>query len=86
MGLADHEALKMRSDALGILSYYYEFENGNDAHVMKSYEEDRGRMLFDVFYKRDGKEHKTMRMSKDDVLLLLDDLEEGGEACETCRI
>ena len=86
MGLADHEALQSASDALGILSYYYEFENSNDAHVMKSYEEDRGRMLFDVFYKRDGKEHKMMRMSKDDVFLLLDDLEEGGEACETCRI
>lgn len=86
MGLVDHKALQWASDALGRLSYYYEFENGNVAHVTKSYEEDRGRMLFDVFYKIDGKEHKMMRMSKDDVLLLLDHLDEGGEACETCRI
>lgn len=86
MGLADHKALKMRSDAVGILSYYYEFENGNDAHVMRSYEEDRGRPLYDIFYKRNDEGHKMLGVLKDDVLLLLDDLDEGGEACETCRI
>jgi hypothetical protein len=86
MGLVDHKALQWASDALGRLSYYYEFENGNEAHVMRSYEEDRGRPLYDVFYKLNDESHKMLGVLKDDVLLLLDDLDEGGEACETCRI
>lgn len=53
MRLIEHKALQWANGVLGVLSYYYEFDNGNTAHVTHTYEEDdRGRMLFNVFYNR----------------------------------
>lgn len=86
MSLASHRALKYTSDMFGGLTYYYEFTNGNHAHIMKRYNEYKGRLLYDAFYTREGESHKMLGIKKDDVLLLLDHLDKDGEACGIVRI
>lgn len=86
MSLASHSALNYTSDMFGYLTYYYVFKNGSEANVVRHSEDEHGRLIYDVFYTRKGESHKMLRLYKDSVLLLLDDLDKEGEACGTVRV
>ncbi|MGX7390936.1 hypothetical protein [Dolosigranulum pigrum] len=88
MSLAGHSALNYTSDTLGCLTYYYVFKNGSEANVVRHSEDKHGRLIYDVFYRKtdEQKTRSLLNATEVDVLLLLNYLDEGDEACGAVRV
>lgn len=88
MSLASHNALNYTSDTLGYLTYYYVFKNGSEANVVRHSEDKHGRLIYDVCYRKtdEQKTRSLLNATEVDVLILLNYLDEGDEACGAVRV